>query len=671
MALTFNGTSSNLVRNGSIVTGYPFTIFAWTRVTNTQPAYAVEVAIEPGPAGTHEGHGIVSVNGSMAAWSTTGSGVGAYAAQSIALGSWVPCMVVFSSASLRKIYYGSGAVRIQTTLVNQTPSLLNVLSIGKKGVSNVSYWAGDLACIGLWRSELTATDFATLASGVVPSTVQSSTLIEYWSLLTQASTQTGVMGLVLAASGTSQAAAHPINEVSSDDSAPVLTGSISVSNVTGTSYNLSWPAATDNVGVTSYERSLDGGSTWLDVGNIQAITVSGRTPGTTDAVRIRAKDAAGNLSSALSASVTLLDTVAPSMTGTIAVSSITSTGYTLAWPPATDNVGVTAYEVSVDGGSTFAPVGNQLNTSITGRTPGSTDAVRVRAKDAAGNASPPLVTTVTLQSAGDQTPPVLVGAITSSNITTTSYNLAWPAATDNVGVTAYEVSVNAGATWSSVGLLLACYIGSRTPGSTDQVLVRAKDAAGNASTPLSTTVTLLSVADSTPPTLGGSITVSGLTSTGYTLSWGAGSDNVGITAYQYSVDGGTTWLTLGNVLTVAVTGRTPGSSDSVLVRARDGAGNTSTPPLATTVNLPSGGTPVLSTPPMKNNTGTLLANLGGIIVNVYDANTGALVLRKTGLSSNAAGVVSFSDAALVSGTSYAYEVVTPANGRRLPVGTAA
>ena len=40
---------------------------------------------------------------------------------------------------------------------------------------------------------------------------------------------------------------------------------------------------------------------------------------------------------------------------------------------------------------------------------------------------------------------------------------------------------------------------------------------------------------------------------------------------------------------------------------------------------------------LKNNTGTLLSNLTGLTVNVYDPSTGALVVRKTGLSSSATG----------------------------------
>lgn len=80
----------------------------------------------------------------------------------------------------------------------------------------------------------------------------------------------------------------------------------------------------------------------------------------------------------------------------------------------------------------------------------------------------------------------------------------------------------------------------------------------------------------------------------------------------------------------------------------------------------STGLPSLTTPPLKNNTGTLLASLSGWTVNVYNASTGALVLRKTGLSTDAAGVLTITDAALVSGTTYAYEPVHATYGRRLP-----
>ena len=60
----------------------------------------------------------------------------------------------------------------------------------------------------------------------------------------------------------------------------------------------------------------------------------------------------------------------------------------------------------------------------------------------------------------------------------------------------------------------------------------------------------------------------------------------------------------------------------------------------------------ITTEPLKNNTGTLLASTGSIIADVYDISTGALVVRKTGLTSGVDGVVSFTDALLVTATEY-------------------
>lgn len=81
---------------------------------------------------------------------------------------------------------------------------------------------------------------------------------------------------------------------------------------------------------------------------------------------------------------------------------------------------------------------------------------------------------------------------------------------------------------------------------------------------------------------------------------------------------------------------------------------------------------VITSPVLKNNTGTILASVTGIVANVYNPTTGALVVRKTGLTSSAGGVVTITDMLLVQGTTYAYELDLSATsqGRRLPVGTA-
>lgn len=82
---------------------------------------------------------------------------------------------------------------------------------------------------------------------------------------------------------------------------------------------------------------------------------------------------------------------------------------------------------------------------------------------------------------------------------------------------------------------------------------------------------------------------------------------------------------------------------------------------------------VITTPVLKNNTGTILASVSGIVANVYNLTTGVLVVRKTGLSSDGSGVVTISDVLLVPATTYAYELDLSAStqGRRLPTGVAA
>lgn len=82
---------------------------------------------------------------------------------------------------------------------------------------------------------------------------------------------------------------------------------------------------------------------------------------------------------------------------------------------------------------------------------------------------------------------------------------------------------------------------------------------------------------------------------------------------------------------------------------------------------------VITTPVLKNNTGTILASVSGIVANIYHPTTGVLVVRKTGLSSDGSGIVTISDVLLSAGTTYAYELDLSATsqGRRLPTGVAA
>ncbi|MFF0243341.1 glycoside hydrolase family 9 protein [Streptosporangium sandarakinum] len=80
------------------------------------------------------------------------------------------------------------------------------------------------------------------------------------------------------------------------------------------------------------------------------------------------------------------DEVAPTAPGKPAVSAVTSSGATLTWAAATDNVGVTGYDVY--SGTTRLGSATTASLTLTGLTPSTAYTVHVVARDAAGNTSP-------------------------------------------------------------------------------------------------------------------------------------------------------------------------------------------------------------------------------------------------------------------------------------------
>jgi chitodextrinase len=162
------------------------------------------------------------------------------------------------------------------------------------------------------------------------------------------------------------------------------------------------------VAVTGYEYRLNGGA-YVSAGNVLTATLSALTPATLYAVDVRAFDAAGNRSSAISGSFTTAaatDTVPPTLTGAITLGFVTSNSIQISWPAGSDNVGVSAYEVSSNGGTSYSNVGNVLTFTFTGLNPATSYPIRVRARDAAGNVSSALSITQSTLNAAPPPPPV-------------------------------------------------------------------------------------------------------------------------------------------------------------------------------------------------------------------------------------------------------------------------
>ncbi|MGE0076680.1 MAG: M4 family metallopeptidase, partial [Bacteroidales bacterium] len=175
--------------------------------------------------------------------------------------------------------------------------------------------------------------------------------------------------------------------VSTDTQAPTAPTNLASSNITESSVSLSWTASTDNVAVTGYDIYRNG--TLLATTTSTSYSVTGLTASTTYTFYVKAKDAAGNVSSASSTiSVTTsvsTDTEAPTAPTSLASASLTSSSFTLSWTASTDNVAVTGYNVYQDG--TLLGTVTTTSYSVTGLTASTTYSYTVKAKDAAGNLS--------------------------------------------------------------------------------------------------------------------------------------------------------------------------------------------------------------------------------------------------------------------------------------------
>jgi hypothetical protein len=158
--------------------------------------------------------------------------------------------------------------------------------------------------------------------------------------------------------------------------------------------DLSWTAATDNIGVARYDiyRSTTSGFVAGPTNQVAQVAGTATTyrdaglaPGTYYYV-VKAEDASANLSppSTQAAATATADTSPPTAPANL-VASATSGQVALTWTAATDNVGVTRYTVVRDGTSVGTATGTTYtDTSVVG---GATYAYTVTAQDAAGNVS--------------------------------------------------------------------------------------------------------------------------------------------------------------------------------------------------------------------------------------------------------------------------------------------
>lgn len=361
---------------------------------------------------------------------------------------------------------------------------------------------------------------------------------------------------------------------------------LTFTNISATQLTLSWPAASDDVGVASFTiyRRNDAGE-WVQIGSRAAHLSrsftdtnagSGLESGRLYTYKVEAHDSATNSSTdGPQGSVRTTDVVKPTwpLPKSLTATDVTETGLTLSWSEASDNVGVTGYRVfkgAVQIGSTNAAT---RTFAVSGLVAWTNYEFRVEAIDDAANLSDTGPTTSARTA--DTTKPTWPEpkTLTDSNNTETGLTLTWSVASDNVGVTAYRV-YRAGVLIDSVTTTTMNVTGL-APGSTYGFTVQAVDAAGNESdTGPSATASTTDVTKPTwPPSK--SLTASVVTESGLTLSWTEATDNVGVTGYR--VFRGATQIATTNsaTRTLAVSGLTAWTLYEFRVEAVDAAENVS------------------------------------------------------------------------------------------------
>ena len=169
------------------------------------------------------------------------------------------------------------------------------------------------------------------------------------------------------------------------------------------------------------------------------------------------------------------DTEAPTAPINISLSNIGLTSVDINWTASTDNIGVTGYNVYVDG--VLEAQTTNTNITIAGLNTNTNYSFTIVARDLINNMSTAAAANgKTLQDTEAPTKPI--GVVISNN-TDSSFKVSWSASTDNNAVNGYEVFVDSNLEATATGLFYT--VSSLNASSTYSVEIIAKDIDNNKS----------------------------------------------------------------------------------------------------------------------------------------------------------------------------------------------
>jgi fibronectin type 3 domain-containing protein len=416
--------------------------------------------------------------------------------------------------------------------------------------------------------------------------------------------------------------------------------------------NLSWGASTGTV--TSYlvESCTGSPCTFAQIATTAGTTYNntGLTAGTTYSYRVRASDAAGNMSG-YSNTASATTTAPPSPPSNLVATTISSSQINLSWTASNGPVGSYLVERCTGAGcTTFAQIASTSSTQTTynntGLVASTSYSYRVRA-DVTGYSN--------TASATAAPPPAPPTNLTATAVSGTQINLSWTASTGSV--TSYliesctgspcnfsQIATTAGTSYSATGL---------TAGTTYSYRMRASDSAGNLGGYSSTA----SATTTPPPSPPSNLTATVLSSYQTGLSWTASSGPVGAYLIERCTGAGCT-----NFAQIASTAPTQtaysdtglAASTSYTYRVRGDVTGYSNTAIATTAPPPTAPTNLTATAAFASQ-----INLS------WNASTGSvslyLIERCTGTGCTFSQIATtpgttYSNTGLAGGTTYNYRV---------------
>ncbi|WP_030691443.1 fibronectin type III domain-containing protein [Streptomyces globisporus] len=178
------------------------------------------------------------------------------------------------------------------------------------------------------------------------------------------------------------------------------------------------------------------------------------------------------------------DTRAPTVPAGVTATAGSASTVHVMWSAAADDRAVAGYAVHLDGRKVKDLPATTLMTDVVGLAPATRHRFAVRARDAAGNVSPPsaAVTATTLPAAAeDRTPPTTPTALRVTADGSRAATLRWSPARDDTRVTAYDVYQADTRVHTVPGTATTARLTGLRPGTAYAFTVRARDAAENSS----------------------------------------------------------------------------------------------------------------------------------------------------------------------------------------------